>query len=349
VHWVLRVHCVPRVRGVLGVTCLHLIVFSPAEAQESVATRAATETLQSPASSQEHVHANATGGWRFMDSGILYAQFNHQGSARGDDEFVAPSWWMGMASRNSSHGQLTFASMFSLDPALVGKDGYAELFQVGEALNGQPLIDRQHPHDFFMQLSGTWRIPLSSSTGVTVAGGPVGEPAIGPVAFMHRASAGDNPTATLGHHTLDSTHIAFGVVTAAVDHGPWIFEGSIFNGRESDDNRWNFDFGKLDSYSGRLWFHRRRSGTCKSRRRTSPSQKSLNRATSRELRRPRPGHAFATTTCRHSQSRMAGTTRTMGRTTRSWLRALGVSDRMPYTRDSRSCRSTLPSCSAIRL
>ena len=95
-----------------------------------------------------------------MDSGILYAQFNHQGSARGDDEFVAPSWWMGMASRDSSHGQLTFASMFSLDPALVGKDGYAEIFQVGEALNGQPLVDRQHPHDFFMQLSGTWRIPF---------------------------------------------------------------------------------------------------------------------------------------------------------------------------------------------
>jgi hypothetical protein len=189
-----------------------------------------------------------------MDTGILYAQFNHQGSARGDNEFVAPSWWMGMASRTSSHGQLTFASMFSLDPALVGKDGYAEIFQVGEALSGQPLVDRQHPHDFFMQLSGAWRIPLPSSTGLTVAGGPVGEPAIGPVAFMHRASAGDNPTAPLGHHTFDSTHIAFGVLTAGVDHGRWTLEGSVFNGREPDDNHWDFDFGKLDSYSGRLWF-----------------------------------------------------------------------------------------------
>jgi hypothetical protein len=254
VHRVPRVHGVPKVRRVLGLTCLHLVVLSSAEAQESVATSTLTETLQSTVSSQEHVHANTAGGWRFMDSGILYAEFNHQGSARGDDEFVAPSWWMGMASRNSSHGQVTFASMFSLDPALVGKDGYAELFQVGEALNGQPLVDRQHPHDFFMQLSGTWRIPLSTSTGLTVAGGPVGEPAIGPVAFMHRASAGDNPTAPLSHHTLDSTHIAFGVVTAAVDRGPWILEGSVFNGREPDDNRWDLDFGKLDSYSGRLWF-----------------------------------------------------------------------------------------------
>jgi hypothetical protein len=210
--------------------------------------------LTSPASIQQHVHANTTGGWRFTDSGILYAEFNHQGSARGEGEFVAPSWWMGMASRNSSHGQLTLASMFSLDPALVGKDGYAEIFQVGEALSGQPLVDRQHPHDFFMQLSATWRTPLSRSTGLTLAGGPVGEPAIGPVAFMHRASAGDNPTAPLSHHTLDSTHISFGVVTAAVDHGPWLLEASVFNGREPDDNRWDFDFGKLDSYSGRLWF-----------------------------------------------------------------------------------------------
>ena len=105
-----------------------------------------------------------------------------------------------------------------------------------------------------MQLAGIWRIPLNESTGLTIAGGPVGEPALGPVAFMHRSSAADNPTAPLGHHTFDSTHIAFGVVTAAVDRGPWLFEGSVFNGREPDDYRWDFDFGPLDSYSGRVWF-----------------------------------------------------------------------------------------------
>ena len=97
-------------------------------------------------------------------------------------------------------------------------------------------------------------MPVSESTGFTLAGGPVGEPALGPVAFMHRASAADNPTAPLGHHTFDSTHIAFGVVTAAVDHGPCVIEGSLFNGREPDENRWDFDFGRLDSFSGRLWY-----------------------------------------------------------------------------------------------
>ncbi|MES1255283.1 MAG: hypothetical protein ABUS56_06745, partial [Acidobacteriota bacterium] len=132
--------------------------------------------------------------------------------------------------------------------------GYREIFQVGEAFEGRPLTDRQHPHDFFMQLAAVWRVPLSGATALTIAGGPVGEPALGPVAFMHRASTTDNPTAPLGHHTIDSTHVSFGVVTAAIDHGPWSIEASVFNGREPDEHRWDFDFGRLDSVSARLWF-----------------------------------------------------------------------------------------------
>jgi hypothetical protein len=193
-------------------------------------------------------------GWQFMQDGIVFAEFNHQGGRRGGNEFVVPNWWMGMATRSTSHGRLTFTSMLSLDPATVGKDGYREIFQAGEALNGRLLIDRQHPHDLFMQLAAVWRTPVNDSTGFTLAGGPVGEPALGPVAFMHRASAADNPTAPLSHHTFDSTHIAFDVVTAAVDHGPFVIEASVFNGREPDENRWDFDFGRLDSFSGRIWY-----------------------------------------------------------------------------------------------
>jgi len=193
-------------------------------------------------------------GWQFMQDGLFRVTFNHQGSERGGDELVAPNWWMGMASRTVGGSQLTFTSMFSLDPATVGKSGYREILQVGEALNGKPLIDRQHPHDLFMQLAAIWRVPLSDATGFTVAGGPVGEPALGPVAFMHRASATGLPFAPLSHHTFDSTHIAFGLVTAAVDHGPFVVEASVFNGREPDENRWDFDFGRLDSVSTRLWY-----------------------------------------------------------------------------------------------
>jgi hypothetical protein len=197
---------------------------------------------------------DSTSGWHFMEDGVLFAGWNHQGGPRGGDEFVAPNWWMGMASRDTSRGRLTFTGMLSLDAATLGRDGYREIFQSGETLDGAPVIDRQHPHDLFMQLAAVWRLPVGETSGVTIAGGPVGEPALGPVAFMHRASAGDNPAAPLAHHLLDSSHIAFGVVTAAVDHGPFVIEASLFNGREPDDNRWDFDFGALDSFSGRLWY-----------------------------------------------------------------------------------------------
>jgi len=189
-----------------------------------------------------------------MQDGVVYGMFNHQGGPRGGDEFKVPNWWMGMFSRDVGKSTLSFTTMLSLDPATVGKQGYREIFQVGEAFEGRPLIDHQHPHDLFMQLAAVWRTPLNETTGLTIAGGPAGEPSLGPVAFMHRLSAAENPLAPLGHHTLDATHIAFGVVTAAVDRGSWTIEASVFNGREPDEERWDFDFGKLDSVSGRVWF-----------------------------------------------------------------------------------------------
>jgi hypothetical protein len=206
----------------------------------------------------DHMHMqmdmDMSSGWHFMQDGVLFGVFNHQGGPRGATEFKAPNWWMGQASHGVGSSRLTLNAMLSLDAATEGRNGYAELFQVGESLDGRPLIDRQHPHDLFMQLAAIWRLPVGEDSGITLAGGPVGEPALGPVAFMHRASIAEYPFAPLSHHTFDSTHIAFGVVTVAFDHGPFVLEGSIFNGREPDDNRWDFDFGALDSYSGRLWF-----------------------------------------------------------------------------------------------
>jgi hypothetical protein len=221
-----------------------------------------TSPPQEPAG-HDHDHMNmnmdmdmgTSRGWHFMQDGIVFGLFNHQGGARGGHaEVKAPNWWMGMWGRPIGHQHLTFTTMVSLDPVTVGRKGYAELFQSGESLDGRPVVDRQHPHDFFMQLAGVWRAPLGGTTGLTIAGGPAGEPALGPVAFMHRASAAENPTAPLGHHTFDSTHISYGVVTAAVDHGPWTVEGSLFNGREPDEHRWNLDLGPLDSVSSRVWF-----------------------------------------------------------------------------------------------
>jgi hypothetical protein len=210
-----------------------------------------------PAQAQHEHHAPPAAGqsaWTLMQDGVVHGLFNHQGGPRGGDEFKVPNWWMGMASRKAGKGDLTLTAMLSLDPATVGKSGYREIFQVGEALDGKPLIDHQHPHDFFMQLAAVWRVPLNDRTGFTLAGGPAGEPALGPVAFMHRLSSAENPIAPLGHHTFDSTHISYGVVTAAIDRGPWMLEASVFNGREPDQERWDFDFGRMDSVAGRVWF-----------------------------------------------------------------------------------------------
>jgi hypothetical protein len=211
-----------------------------------------------PESSQpmQHQHGDmSASAWHIMKDGVVFLTFNHQGDGRGGDELVSQNWWMGMAERRAAGGTLRFNLMLSLEPATVGKDGYRELFQIGETVDDRALIDHQHPHDLLMQAAVVWRVPLPRDYGLTLAGAPVGEPALGPVAFMHRASAFENPTAPLGHHVLDSTHIAMGVLTAALDRGPWQVEGSIFHGAEPDEQRWDLmDPGALDSWSVRGWY-----------------------------------------------------------------------------------------------
>lgn len=210
-----------------------------------------------PAGAQDHQHvhgaANAP-GWSFMQDGVVYAMFNHQGGPRGGQEFMAPNWWMGMASNQRGRHRLTFSAMLSFEAATNTSDGYRQLFQAGEALNGERLIDRQHPHDFLSQLAAIWRIDAGAGRAFSVSGAVAGEATLGPVAFVHRASAAGLPMAPLGHHTFDSTHVSFGVVAAALDAGKWTIEASAFNGREPDDQRWDVDFGALDSFAGRVWF-----------------------------------------------------------------------------------------------
>jgi hypothetical protein len=204
-----------------------------------------------------HDHGQVpSAGWHVMQDGVVFVTVNHQGGSRGGDEVAVQNWWMGMARRAVRRGSLDVKVMFSLEPATIDNDGYREIFQSGETLNTFPLIDRQHPHDFLMQAAVVWRTPIGRGYSLTVAGAPVGEPALGPVPFMHRSSAYENPTAPLGHHTFDSTHLASGVITAGIDRGPWQAEGSVFHGAEPDEQRWDLmDPGPLDSWSVRGWYH----------------------------------------------------------------------------------------------
>jgi hypothetical protein len=215
---------------------------------------AAVAGAQEPAS-QDAGNRDGSSPWMLMYDGVLFATFNHETGPRGADEIVSTDWFMAMGVRRAGPGVLTVTGMGSLDRATTGLSGYRELFQTGETAHFIPLTDRQHPHDLLMQASAAWRIPLTQNTGITFAGAPVGEAALGPVAFMHRPSAAENPVAPLSHHTLDSTHITMGVITVGVDHGPWVVESSVFQSEEPDDNRWDLvDFGPLDSWSARVTY-----------------------------------------------------------------------------------------------
>jgi hypothetical protein len=192
------------------------------------------------------------GPWELMLHGVLFGQYNTQSGPRGDDQWGSLNWGMFMASRELAGGRFQARTMLSLDPATVTNRGYPLLLQSGEALDGEPLHDRQHPHDFWMELGLLYERPISNRLAISLYAAPSGEPALGPVAFMHRPSAIDNPFAPLSHHWQDATHISFGVLTAGVFGHSWKLEGSVFNGREPNEERWDFDRMKLDSYSGRL-------------------------------------------------------------------------------------------------
>ena len=193
-------------------------------------------------------------GWHVMDLGVARLLYNRQGGPSGGNEIESNNWNMIHAQKSLGPGRLSLMLMNSLEPATYEKLGSRELFQTGESYRGRPLVDRQHPHDFFMNLSATYRLDLGTDSGAWLQVAPVGEPTLGPTAFMHRASTGENPTAPLGHHWQDSTHIAFNVITMG---GGWkwiALEGSVFHGAEPDEHRWNIDGGAIDSASGRAKF-----------------------------------------------------------------------------------------------
>ena len=195
--------------------------------------------------------ALAMPGWHLMDLGVARLSFNRQGGPSGGSGIESSNWNMVHAQKELGPGRLSLMMMNSLEPATFAKLGSRELFQTGESFGGKPLVDRQHPHDFFMNLSATYRLDLGADSGAWIQVAPVGEPALGPVAFMHRASSGENPTAPLGHHWQDSTHIAFNVITVGAGW-KWIaLDGSVFRGEEPDEHRWDIEGGSIDSASAR--------------------------------------------------------------------------------------------------
>jgi len=210
-------------------------------------------TSWQPSSGPMHMHHKVAGDWLLMFHYNLVAGMNRQGGPRGVTKLDSQNWLMPMAYHKLGRGTVQLRGMFSFEPFTFPPGGSPLLFQTGETYKGQPLIDKQHPHDLFMELSAQYTLPIGEhGTWFTYFGYP-GEPALGPVAFMHRMSASENPSATLAHHLQDSTHISFGVLTTGFSYRWLKLEGSIFNGREPDENRYNFDAHKWNSRSARLW------------------------------------------------------------------------------------------------
>jgi hypothetical protein len=215
-------------------------------------TRESSGTAWQPNASAHAGLMEMSGDWILMAHGVVNLVYDHQSGPRGDNKAFASGMLMGIARRPLGNGTLQFKAMLSPDP-LMGPTGYPLLLASGETANGRDrLIDRQHPHDFFMELAASVSQNIGKNSSVFIYGALPGEPAFGPPAFMHREAIMDSPEAPITHHWLDSTHISFGVVTAGVVVGNVKAEVSRFNGREPDQHRWDIETGRLDSTSVRL-------------------------------------------------------------------------------------------------
>jgi hypothetical protein len=195
-------------------------------------------------------------GWMLMLHGQATVTEQQQTGPRGRDKLFSVNWLMPMAQRSYERSQLTLRAMFSLEPATITGRYYPELFQEGETAFGKPIVDGQHPHNLFMEIAGIYDVKIAPGSLVTLYAAPVGDPALGPEAYPHRPSIGDDPLAPLGHHLQDSTHIAWDVVTGGLSWGRrqagLRLEASGFHGREPDENRWHIEVGAVDSWSARL-------------------------------------------------------------------------------------------------
>jgi hypothetical protein len=205
-----------------------------------------------PASVPAHLWMTWHSGWDLMAHGTVFLTYNQQGGPRGAGKAESVNYLMLMEQRKLGKGTLLFREMFSAESLTSPHPGFPELFQTGETYHGLPLLDHQHPHNVFAELSLLYTVPLSEKVSWLFYGGPSAEPALGPVTYIHRESASENPAAPLSHHLQDSTHTSFGVVTTGFIIDRFKLEASAFNGHEPNEERWSIQFAPLESWSFRL-------------------------------------------------------------------------------------------------
>ena len=268
-------------------------------AMENSAGTISSGTSLEPAAASEAssmIHGSL-GSWSVMFHANAFIQDIQQSGPRGGDKFFSTSWFMPMLTNQWGPHSLTLRTMISLEPATVTHRRYPLLFQSGETAFGLPIVDGQHPHNLFMEIAGRYDFDLSDTARLFFYGGPIGEPALGPVAFPHRSSASENPVAVLGHHEQDSTHLSYSVITAGLSAGPVQLEASAFHGQEPTENRWYIGTGKPDSYSARV--------TASPSRNVS-GQFSIGRINNREAHEPGLDTLRMTASIQHNKSLASG-------------------------------------------
>lgn len=215
----------------------------------------ASGTSLNPTSTAAPMLMKHYGNWNTMFMGAAFLVDTQQSGPRGADKLYAPNLFMtSLEHRAGPQGAFEAELMLSLDPATITDRRYPLLFQTGETAFGQPLVDAQHPHNFIMALAFRYTRKLGDGTILDAYFAPVGDPALGPVAFPHRASAMELPQAPLSHHLQDSTHIADDVLTLGLSRKKFKIEDSGFHGAEPGENRWIVEAGAIDSWSARAWF-----------------------------------------------------------------------------------------------
>jgi hypothetical protein len=229
-----------------------LMTMSPTNFLQSIVSHTASGTSAEPVSIPSPMLMTFKHGWMLMFHANVFVLDEQQSSPRGGDKFFSTNWFMPMAQHRLGRGVFTVRTMLSLEPATISEERYPLLFQQGETAYGLPIADGQHPHNLFMETAVLYDLRLAERTLLSFYAAPVGDPAIGPIAYPHRASALEDPLAPLGHHQEDSTHISDDVVTVGVTHGIARIEASGFHGREPGENRWIISQGSIDSWSTRL-------------------------------------------------------------------------------------------------
>jgi hypothetical protein len=228
------------------------VPMEPPDFLREITAHTTSGTSAEPLSTPAPMLMTRAGGWMLMFHANTFILDEQQTSAQGADRFFSTNWFMPMAQRKLGRGIFTTRVMLSLEPATVTNRQYPLLFQQGETAYGVPIADGQHPHDLIMEVAALYDLQLNAKTLLSLYAAPLGDPAIGPTAYPHRASASENPVAPIGHHQEDSTHVADDVVTVGLAYRMARIEASGFHGREPDEFRWNIDQGGIDSWSARV-------------------------------------------------------------------------------------------------